>query len=91
MIVFLNLTRNDGYITMKNNQEPALELDSRAAPRVEAHHHVNGPDTGRNSVERRIKKTLIVQDLLKTGFLRARNPKKVYYSLSGDAIYSKSH
>ena len=31
------------------NQEPALELHSRAAPSVEAHHHVNGPDTGRNS------------------------------------------
>ena len=31
------------------NQEPALELHSRAAPSLKAHHHVNGPDTGRNS------------------------------------------
>ena len=31
------------------NQDPALELPSRAAPSVEAHHLVNGPDTGRNS------------------------------------------
>ena len=33
------------------NQEPAQELQSRAAQSVEAHHHVNGPDTGRNSGE----------------------------------------
>ena len=26
------------------NQEPALEIHSRAAPSVEAHHRVNGPD-----------------------------------------------
>ena len=38
------------------NQEPALELHSRAAPSVEAHHRVNGPDTGRNSGGRRIIK-----------------------------------
>ena len=28
---------------------PALELHSRAAPSVEAHHHSDGPDAGRNS------------------------------------------
>ena len=38
------------------NQEPALELHSRAAPSVEAHHHVKGPDTGRNFGGRRIIK-----------------------------------
>ena len=38
------------------NQEPALELHSRAAPSLEAHHHVNGPDIVRNSRVRRIKK-----------------------------------
>ena len=31
------------------NQEPTLELHSRAAPIVEAHQLVNIPDTGRNS------------------------------------------
>ena len=31
------------------NQEPALELRIRAAPSLEAQHHANGPDTGRNS------------------------------------------
>ena len=31
------------------NQEPVLELHSRAVPSVEVHHCVNGPDTGRNS------------------------------------------
>ena len=31
------------------NQEPAQELPSRAGPRVEAHHCVNGPDTEKNS------------------------------------------
>ena len=36
-------------------QEPNLELHSRATSSVEAHHHVNGPDTGRNSAGRRIK------------------------------------
>ena len=38
------------------NQEPKQELHSRAAPSVEAHHLVNGPDTGRNSRGRRKKK-----------------------------------
>ena len=38
------------------NQEPVLELHSRAAPSVEAHHRVNGPDTERNSGGRRTKK-----------------------------------
>ena len=37
--------------------EPALELPSRAAPSVEAHHRSDGPDTGRNSGGRRIIKT----------------------------------
>ena len=42
--------------------EPALELHSRAAPSVEAHHHVNGPDTGRNLGGRRIiKKGLLAK------------------------------
>ena len=30
------------------NQEPGLELHRRVAPSVEAHHHVNGYDRGRN-------------------------------------------
>ena len=34
--------------------EPALELYSRAAPSVEAHHLVSGPNTGRNSRGMRI-------------------------------------
>ena len=38
--------------------EPALELHSRAVPSVEAHHRVNGPDTGRNSGGRQIIKKL---------------------------------
>ena len=38
------------------NQEPVLELHERATPSVEAHHPVNGLDTGRNSGGRRIKK-----------------------------------
>ena len=42
------------------NQEPTLELHSRDAPSVEAHHRVNGPDTGRNSGGRRKKKLLFI-------------------------------
>ena len=38
--------------------EPALELHSRDALSVEAHHHDSGPNTGRNSRERQIKKEL---------------------------------
>ena len=38
--------------------EPALELHSWAAPSVEAHHHSDDTDAGRNSGRRRIKKTL---------------------------------
>ena len=37
---------------------PESELHSRAAPSVEAHHRSVGPDTGRNSGGRQIKKTL---------------------------------
>ena len=37
---------------------PALNTNIRAGPSVEAHHPVHGPYTGRNSRERRIKKTL---------------------------------
>ena len=32
-----------------HESEPALELHSRAAPSVDAHHSAVGPDTGRNS------------------------------------------
>ena len=38
--------------------EPALELHSRAAPSVEAHHPSDGPDAGRNSGRRRLKKNV---------------------------------
>ena len=41
-----------------NNQEPALELHSRAVPSVEAYNLVNGPDTGRNSGGRQKKPNL---------------------------------
>ena len=33
-------------------------MNSRAAPSVEAHHHVHSPDTGRNSRGGQIKKKL---------------------------------
>ena len=45
------------------NQEPALELHRRAAPSVEAHHHIKGPDTGRNSRGRRIIKKLLANNI----------------------------
>ena len=38
--------------------ELTLELMSRAAPSVEAHHRSVGPDAGRNSGGRRIKKVV---------------------------------
>ena len=38
--------------------EPALELHSRAVPSVEAHHRSVGPDTGRISRGRQLKKCL---------------------------------
>ena len=38
--------------------EPALELISRAAPSVEAHHHSVGPDAGKNFRGRWIKKDM---------------------------------
>ena len=47
--------RNPIYKALQTNMdtspksEPALELRSRAAPSVEAHHHLDSPDTGRNS------------------------------------------
>ena len=44
---------SSGY---KPKSELALELLSRAAPMVEAHHRVNDPNTERNSGGRQIKK-----------------------------------
>ena len=44
----------------------ALELHSRAAPSVEAHYRVSGPNTGRNSGEKADKK------------IRNRNSSKKY-------------
>ena len=40
------------------NQEPALELHSRAVPSLKAHHRGNGPDKGRNSGGRQKKNIL---------------------------------
>ena len=40
-------SNSSGYKPQKS--VPALELHSRAAPSVEAHHRVNSPNTGRNS------------------------------------------
>ena len=37
-----------------------IELQSRAAPSVEAHHHVHGPDPGRNSGGRGTEKALFL-------------------------------
>ena len=42
--------------TISPKSEPALELHTRAPPSVEAHHRSDGPETGRNSEGRRIKK-----------------------------------
>ena len=45
----------DMTLSKAPDQEPALELDSRAAPSVEAHHRVYGQETGRNSGGRQKK------------------------------------
>ena len=61
------------------NQEPSLELHSRAPQRVKAHDCVNGLDTGRNSLGRRIIKKLrhLRYKMLSLGikFNIGRNPK----------------
>ena len=46
--------KNHDKLASAPNQESALKLHSRAAQCVEEHHHVNGPDTGRNSGGRQI-------------------------------------
>ena len=43
------------HLDASPKSEPALELHSRPAPSVEAHHCVRSPKTGRNSRERQIK------------------------------------
>ena len=50
--------RNPIDKALKTNLDtsPKSELISRAAPSVEAHHRSVGPDTGRNSGGKRIKK-----------------------------------
>ena len=40
--------------------KPALELRGRAVPSVEAHHHVSGPNTGKNSLGRQIIEKLTI-------------------------------
>ena len=45
------------------HQESALELQSRAAPSVKAHHCVNSLDTGKNSGERRMVKKKLWAEL----------------------------
>ena len=37
------------HLDTSPKSEPAQEQQSRAVPSVEAHHHVNGPDTGKNT------------------------------------------
>ena len=57
------MVNNEVYLILRIHDlilyihELALELLSRAAPSVEAHHHVNGHDKGRNSGERQMKKS----------------------------------
>ena len=43
-------------LDLSPESEPAQELQSRAASSVEAHHRVNGPDTGSNSGGRQVIK-----------------------------------
>ena len=48
------------FTNAKNKINIKINHSNRAAPRVEAHHHVNGPNTGRNSEGRwTIKKEII--------------------------------
>ena len=41
--------------TKAPNQKLTLEIHSIAGPSVEAHYHVHGPETGRNSIGRHKK------------------------------------
>ena len=55
--IYANISKNINkvqWVEISPNQEPALELHSRFAPSVEAHHRVNSHATGRNSEGRRI-------------------------------------
>ena len=65
--------------------EPALELISRVAPSVEAHHCSVGPDAGRNSRGRQIikknKKITVLQFPYKTIWIN--------YSLNGRLMETK--
>ena len=45
------LTKPSTHLDTSPKSEPALELQSRAAPSVESHHRVSGPNTERNSGE----------------------------------------
>ena len=56
---------------------PILELHNRAGPNAEAHHHVNGPNTGRNFRGRQKKKLLLYhRDRLKIKkFLKSEKKK----------------
>ena len=55
IIPILQWRRIDGAVWL--NQEPALDLHSRASPSVKAHHLSIGPDAGGNPRGRWIKKT----------------------------------
>ena len=54
-VVYCNAEVNsDDLIHLSPKSESALELISKAAPSVEAHHRSVGPDAGRNSGGSRI-------------------------------------
>ena len=57
------LTKPSTQVWIAPNQEPTLELYSRAAPSVVAYHRVNGPDTGRKSGGRQIIKRCVQEGL----------------------------
>ena len=49
------LTKPSTHLDTSPKSEPALELHSRAATSVEAHHCVSSPNTGINSIGKREK------------------------------------
>ena len=54
--IFGVIQKSNVYLDTSPKSQPALWLHSSAAPSVEAHHHVKGSNTGRNSDGRWIAK-----------------------------------
>ena len=85
--VITQLTKPSTQLDTSPKSEPALELYSRAAPSVEAHHHTDGPDAGRISGGRRKKITFCAMQTQSNIYEMDPKEKKFLYQVKDKPIF----